>query len=82
MSKYKGLFDMSGKVALVAGGTGAIGSEMAAALAAYGARVAIAGRSQERADEVAAGLAALGDLRIINASLQQRNDMDVKNEDQ
>ena len=58
MSKYDGLFDMSGKVALVAGGTGAIGSEMAGVLAAYGARVAIAGRSGDRADEIAGRLAA------------------------
>lgn len=56
MSQYEGLFDLSGKVALVAGGTGAIGSEMAGALSAYGARVAIAGRSHERAAETAAHL--------------------------
>lgn len=60
MTKYGSLFDMRGKVALVAGGTGAIGGEMAAALAEYGARVAIAGRSQERADEAAARLVAAG----------------------
>jgi NAD(P)-dependent dehydrogenase (short-subunit alcohol dehydrogenase family) len=60
VSKYGGLFDLGGKVALVAGGTGAIGSEMAAALCAYGARVAITGRSQERAVEVAARLAGAG----------------------
>jgi gluconate 5-dehydrogenase len=61
MSRYEGLFDMRGKVALVAGGTGAIGSEMAGALAAYGAKVAVAGRSQERADKVASELAAVGE---------------------
>jgi NAD(P)-dependent dehydrogenase (short-subunit alcohol dehydrogenase family) len=61
MGRYEGLFDMRGKVALVAGGTGAIGSEMAGVLAAYGARVAVAGRSQEGADQVAARLAAMGE---------------------
>jgi gluconate 5-dehydrogenase len=60
MSQYEGLFDLSGKVALVAGGTGAIGSEMAGALAAYGAQVAVAGRSAERAAEVAGRLVAAG----------------------
>jgi gluconate 5-dehydrogenase len=60
MSRYGNLFDMSGKVALVAGGSGAIGSEMAGALAAHGAKVAVAGRSQERASEVAARLANAG----------------------
>jgi NAD(P)-dependent dehydrogenase (short-subunit alcohol dehydrogenase family) len=60
MKKYAKLFDMSGKVALVAGGTGAIGGEMALALAEYGARVAVAGRSQGDADQAAERLVAAG----------------------
>ena len=60
MSRYESLFDMSGKVVLVAGGSGAIGSEMAGALLAYGAKVAVAGRSRETASEVAARLSAAG----------------------
>jgi gluconate 5-dehydrogenase len=60
MGKYVKLFDMRGKVALVAGGTGAIGGEMALALAEYGARVAVAGRSQADADLAAEHLAAAG----------------------
>jgi NAD(P)-dependent dehydrogenase (short-subunit alcohol dehydrogenase family) len=60
MAKYVKLFDMRGKVALVAGGTGAIGGEMALALAEYRARVAVAGRSQAAADLAARHLAAAG----------------------
>ena len=40
-SQYENLFDLKGKVALVAGGGGAIGAEMARALAAFGARIAV-----------------------------------------
>jgi NAD(P)-dependent dehydrogenase (short-subunit alcohol dehydrogenase family) len=60
MPRYANLFDMRGKVALVAGGTGAIGSEMARALAEYGARVAVAGRSQADADQAAGRVADTG----------------------
>lgn len=44
----KNLFDLSDSVAVVIGGTGALGGAMASALAAAGARVAVAGRSQAR----------------------------------
>ncbi|MFL7807392.1 MAG: SDR family NAD(P)-dependent oxidoreductase [Anaerolineae bacterium] len=60
MGRYANLFDVRGKVALVAGGTGAIGGEMARALAEYGARVAIAGRSQAGAEQAASRLAGAG----------------------
>jgi len=42
------LFDLSGIIALVIGGTGVLGGALAEALAAAGAAVAIAGRNQER----------------------------------
>jgi len=42
------LFDLDGVTAAVVGGTGVLGGAMAEALAAYGARVAILGRSQQR----------------------------------
>ena len=48
-SKMKNdLFDLSGDVAVVTGGTGTLGGAMADALAAYGAKVAILGRNPER----------------------------------
>lgn len=47
------LFDLTGKVAIVTGGTGVLGGAMAHGLAAAGATVAIMGRRQEKAAEVA-----------------------------
>jgi len=54
---YRDLFSVKGKVVFCAGGVGAIGGEMAKALAAYGARVAIADISQEASSAAAAQLA-------------------------
>jgi NAD(P)-dependent dehydrogenase (short-subunit alcohol dehydrogenase family) len=42
------LFDLSGSVAVVIGGTGVLGGALAEALATAGASVAIAGRNEER----------------------------------
>lgn len=47
------MFRLDEKVALIPGGSGGIGSELARCLAGAGARVAIAGRSKERAEEAA-----------------------------
>lgn len=48
--KTNELFDVSGLVAVVTGGTGVLGGAMCRALAANGAKVAVLGRSQEKAD--------------------------------
>lgn len=50
------LFDLHGKVALITGGTGYLGSAMARALAEAGARVVISSRHAERAESAAADL--------------------------
>ncbi|MCB2226143.1 MAG: SDR family oxidoreductase [Desulfarculaceae bacterium] len=52
------MFDLSGRVVLIAGGAGGIGQRMARALATAGARVIIADRDQARCAELAAGIAA------------------------
>jgi NAD(P)-dependent dehydrogenase (short-subunit alcohol dehydrogenase family) len=57
---FSRLFDLSGRVAVVTGGTGVLGGEMARGLALAGARVAVLGRRLALAEEVAAGLAAAG----------------------
>jgi NAD(P)-dependent dehydrogenase (short-subunit alcohol dehydrogenase family) len=53
----KGLFDLSGRVALVTGGATGLGFEMAMGLAEAGARVAIASRRQELCEAKAAEIA-------------------------
>jgi NAD(P)-dependent dehydrogenase (short-subunit alcohol dehydrogenase family) len=54
------LFSLAGKVAVVTGATGVLGSEMARSLARSGARVAVLGRRQEKANRVAEEIEAAG----------------------
>ncbi len=56
----KQLFDLSGKVAVVTGGSRGLGLQMAEALGEMGARVAITARKQDELDEAAAHLTGLG----------------------
>lgn len=58
-------FRLEDKVALVSGGTGAIGSEIARGLADAGASVAIVGRSEERAAEAVEKVAGTGSKALI-----------------
>ncbi len=67
------LFDLKGEVAAVLGGTGALGGAMAEALAAFGAAVAVLGRSEERGQErvkqieSAGGTAVFQNADAVNA---------------
>jgi NAD(P)-dependent dehydrogenase (short-subunit alcohol dehydrogenase family) len=54
------LFDLRGRVAIVTGGSGTLGSAMARGLAAAGVRVAILGRRLERAQAVVAQIVSTG----------------------
>jgi NAD(P)-dependent dehydrogenase (short-subunit alcohol dehydrogenase family) len=56
----KQLFDLSGKAALVTGGSRGLGLQMAEALGEMGARVAITARKQDELEAAAAHLAARG----------------------
>ncbi len=49
-----GLFDLTGRIALVTGGTKGMGLAMSQALAEHGATVVVSSRSQEASDEAAA----------------------------
>lgn len=64
MNDHKKLFDLRHRVALIVGGTGGIGSEMAAALAAFGAKVAVSGRSEQAASSAAGEIEKTGGKAI------------------
>ena len=55
-TKYASLFDLTGKVVLVAGGGGAIGAALAEAAAGFGAKIAIGDISQAGIDRTVAQL--------------------------
>lgn len=57
------LFDLTGKVALITGGTGHLGSAMARALAEAGASVVLSSRDVERARAAVAALPRRGEAR-------------------
>src|SRR2546428_3894340 len=54
------LFDLNGRVAIVTGGGGGLGRQMARALAEMGAHLVLCGRKAEDFEEAAAELSALG----------------------
>ena len=56
----RSIFDLTGDVAVVLGGTGVLGGGMASALAAAGASVAVVGRSAERGQERVRQIEAAG----------------------
>ena len=62
------IFNLDGETAAVIGGTGALGGAMADALAAFGARVAIVGRSEERGRQRVEAIEAAGGTAIFQAA--------------
>jgi gluconate 5-dehydrogenase len=58
------LFDLKGRVAVIPGGGGAIGSAIAGGLAQAGAAVAMMGRSMQRLDQAVADISASGGKAI------------------
>jgi NAD(P)-dependent dehydrogenase (short-subunit alcohol dehydrogenase family) len=59
------LFSLAGKVAIVTGATGVLGSEMTRSLARSGARVAVLGRRVEKAHRVAGEIEAAGGQSLV-----------------
>jgi gluconate 5-dehydrogenase len=60
LEKIRDLFDLTGKVAIVTGGSGAFGQAAARGLAAFGADVVITGRHADTLDAAAAGIRQAG----------------------
>ena len=65
------LFDLTGKVALITGGSGYLGSSFARILAEAGASVVIGSRSEETATRVAGELPSPGGATHYGVSLDQ-----------
>lgn len=63
----KNIFDLSEETAVVVGGTGALGSAIARALADAGARVAVVGRNAENGASVVASIEAEGGTAMFHS---------------
>jgi|tagenome__1003787_1003787.scaffolds.fasta_scaffold20956273_4 NAD(P)-dependent dehydrogenase (short-subunit alcohol dehydrogenase family) len=77
MTDVHALFDLTGRVAVVTGGGGALGTEIALGLADAGAAVAVLDLRQENAQRVADQIAAAGGRAIaIGADLSSETGVD------
>ena len=72
-----GVFDLSGQVAAVIGGTGVLGGAIAHGLGDAGAAVAVLGRSEERAASRVAALRAAG-IRAMSARVDATDPAQVE----
>ncbi len=70
--------DLRGKVVVITGGAGVLGSSMVKALAAAGMKVAIADRNKELADQTAAAISAEFDATVIGveANVLDKNSLE------
>src|SRR5689334_3566002 len=75
LTRSRQLFDLTGKRALVTGASGGIGREIAKALAAAGANVALSG-TRVAALEETAGLMRAGTHPILPANLSNFDEVD------
>lgn len=70
-------YGLEGKVAVVTGGSRGIGLELARALLAEGAKVAICGRKQDSLDAAAAGLEGGDNLLTVTAHVGKADQVDA-----
>ena len=74
MSLSQSLFDLTGKTALITGGSSGLGAYFAEVLCDAGAKVAIVARRTDKLEEVAAGSAAVS-LAEQRERAEARNDV-------
>src|SRR5262249_14184283 len=74
LSTHEELFDLTGKRALVTGGSRGIGLMMARGLAQAGARVVISSRKPEACESARAQLSVFGDVSAIPADLARHDE--------
>jgi NAD(P)-dependent dehydrogenase (short-subunit alcohol dehydrogenase family) len=73
----KGIFDLTGKVTLITGGSRGIGRSYAKAVAAFGSSVAIAARAQDKIDETL-GILAEYNVETLGISADMTIEEDIK----
>jgi NAD(P)-dependent dehydrogenase (short-subunit alcohol dehydrogenase family) len=73
----RGIFDLTGKVALVTGGSRGLGRAYAEAVAAFGADVSIAARDQGKIDETL-GILARYKVKTLGISADMTREEDIK----
>jgi len=72
------LFDLAGKVVLITGGTGYLGSAMSRALAEAGASVVISSREQSRAEQAAQLLPTKGDAVHCGVEIDHKEEASIQ----
>ena len=79
--RIRTLFNLTGKVAVVTGGSGALGSGMVRGLAGAGAKVAVLARNRERLAEVVDSVASEGgDAMAVAADVLKKEDLEAARE--
>ena len=68
VDKIRSLFDLTGKVAIVTGGSGAFGHDAAKAMAAFGASVVVTSRRVENVESAAADIAGATGAKVLAVS--------------
>ena len=72
VDKIRNLFDLTGKVAIVTGGSGALGHDAAKGLAAFGADVVITSRRAENLEDAADDIADVTGAKVLPVSCDVR----------
>jgi len=71
------IFKLDGQTAVIAGGSGAIGSALGVGLAGAGANIVIVGRARERGEAAAERIRAVGsEALVVEADLTKKEDAD------